>query len=58
MSRFLSGCTQRDVHATVVGQDEGAQFLESLLPFFIIQLRILFDRLFDLLGRQILIIAT
>jgi len=33
------------------------EFLQSLLPLFFIQLRILLDRLFDLIGCLVLIIA-
>ena len=33
------------------------QFLQSLLPLFLIQFGILLDRLLDLIGRQVLIVA-
>ena len=57
MSRFLPGCTQGDIHAAVVRQDEGFEFFQSLLSLFIIQLRILLYHLLDLIGLQVLIVA-
>ena len=56
-SRFLPGRTQGDIHPAVVGQDEGLEFFQSLLPLFFIQLRILLYQLLDLIGRQVLIVA-